>query len=384
MAKKITAGLEVYSHVYSRLDRCLHWLALEPMVVRQISFELERLYALPKQQVEKKEIPHQVKPAEGAVYVCGMARSGTTLLLTLLDQAPEFRSLNYRDMPFVMAPNLWRLLHKHSSREMMPTPRIHGDGVMVDYDSPEAFEEVFWRTFGYESTKQVAGSGGQDPDASTLASFADYRALITNPKTMQGSTARTHRYLSKNNNNILRIKALVADPAATVLLVYRDPIDTARSSFRLHQALGEAKADKFTLAYMGWLGHHEFGVGHMPLGIALQYMNRKLHPQDHNYWLDYWNAIYKHVLTQLGSRVILIDYDVLCQNPFAALTAINNKLGLNNNTKNLASLVRQGGSSKHASIEFDADLVNAADVTYTKLKVAQGNILSIHEVHPLN
>ncbi len=81
------------------------------------------------------------------VFVSGLARSGTTLLMRMLHDTDEFASLTYRDMPLVMAPNLWRRLSGAFQKSMARQERAHGDGLQVDYDSPEALEEVFWRTF---------------------------------------------------------------------------------------------------------------------------------------------------------------------------------------------------------------------------------------------
>ncbi len=39
------------------------------------------------------------------MYVCGLAGCGTTILLRVLGELGVFRSLTYRHMPFVLAPN---------------------------------------------------------------------------------------------------------------------------------------------------------------------------------------------------------------------------------------------------------------------------------------
>ncbi len=363
-----------YSIVYSRLDRWLHWLALEPMAVRQLSFELERLYSLPRLAQESIAFGKSGQPADGAVYVCGMARSGTTMLLNLLDQAPELKSLNYRDMPFVLAPNLWRLISSHSNREIGLTERIHGDGVMVNYDSPEAFEEVFWRTFGGVTTNKTTGYGGPPPDRETLSSFADYRSLIANPRHRQNSSRPPRRYLSKNNNNILRMRELAADPTATLLLVYRDPVDTARSSYRLHQLLCNAKSEGFTSTYMNWLGHHEFGPTHVPFRFAIPFMDPRLKPSDPNYWLNYWNAIHTNIINQTASSITLINYNTLCNQPLETLLAICKRISIDINIEKIASSVKQIPKGIVDPIEFSSDLLDCGYEVYRKLLKQSANI----------
>ena len=144
-------------HGYSLIDRWLHWLALEPNVVRCLAFDLERQFALPNRakSVEAK-LNKMADPAAGAVYVCGLARSGTTMLLHILDQVDVFKSLTYRDMPFVLAPNLWKQLSRHARQESVLAERAHVDGIYVDFDSPEGFEEVFWRTFGKPTSDRTS------------------------------------------------------------------------------------------------------------------------------------------------------------------------------------------------------------------------------------
>ena len=80
-------------------------------------------------------------------FVSGLARSGTTILLNAIYESDEFSSLSYKDMPFVLAPNLWSKLSFAIKKDIDLVERAHGDGIKVSTDSPEAFEEVFWMTF---------------------------------------------------------------------------------------------------------------------------------------------------------------------------------------------------------------------------------------------
>ena len=52
----------------------------------------------------------------------------------------------YKDMPFILAPNLWSKL-SFNKKNIDLVERAHGDGIRVSVESPEAFEEVFWMTF---------------------------------------------------------------------------------------------------------------------------------------------------------------------------------------------------------------------------------------------
>ena len=355
------------SHTYGRMERCLHWLALEPAAVRQLTFDLERLFALPARAVQS----NGYGPADGAVYVCGLARSGTTMLLRILDECEDFRSLNYRDMPFVLAPNLWARFSHHARKESVTAERAHGDGILVNVDSPEGLEAVFWRTYGTQTSSPDCFSY-DEPDAEVLANFADYRALVANPRT-EPVTGKLRRYLSKNNNNLLRLGSLCDDTSATVLLVYRDPVATARSLHRQHLRFCASQAeDTFTRSYMGWLSHYEFGLDHRPFCFAVPGMDDSLNPEGLNYWLDYWDAVYRHVLAQSELRFSLVHHDALRAEPAATLAAIFAELGVEADSALLAQQISAPDSVSDDG--FSDELLRRAAATYRELLDSPKNI----------
>ena len=76
------------------------------------------------------------KSNEHHIFVSGLARSGTTILLNALYESDEFASLTYRDMPFVLAPNLWSKL-SNGKEKNNKVERAHGDGIKVSTESPD-------------------------------------------------------------------------------------------------------------------------------------------------------------------------------------------------------------------------------------------------------
>jgi hypothetical protein len=343
---------------YSRIEQWLHWLALEPRATRQLAFELECQYAL-----------DAAVPADGAVYVCGLARSGTTILLRALAHLDTFRSLTYRDMPFVLSPNLWRRLAAVAQRAPAPAERAHGDGIVVDFDSPEAFEEVYWRTF-CEQPADSATFGRVVPSAESLSGFADYRALIANPR---GSGTR-RRYLSKNNNNLTRLNELARDPTAVILIPYRDPVACARSLHRQHRHFCAAQASNaFTRRYMGWLGHHEFGLDHKPFDFAAPRMNAALVPGQPDYWLDYWIAVHDSLSDRLGGRTHLIEHDSFCARPAEMMGRILEILDVDADASSICREVR-AAAAEPPPAEFNPDLVDRAARTFKMINNLKNNI----------
>ncbi|NCW89719.1 MAG: hypothetical protein EBV73_04115, partial [Rhodocyclales bacterium] len=310
-------------NTYNRTARWLHWMALDIGLVTKTSFELEKAIFLKKAQLNKNII-------DRPVYVMGLARSGTTIILEILEKTGAFHSPTYRDMPFILCPNLWSRLSRFSRLDTQLATRAHGDGLLVGFDSPESFEEVFWRT----SCTELNGTGLSYtiPDHEVMADFAAYRQLSVH----SASPSQPQRYLSKNNNNLLRLTQLSSAPNAKLVLVIRDPIDTAWSLYRQHFRFSQMQADDpFIRAYMRWLGHHEFGQHHKPLGIGLQYL-KQLEPSQPDYWLAYWIGIHEHIWQILRSmhndnlsRINIIFYEDLSYSINSELSKLFKKLNIN-------------------------------------------------------
>jgi hypothetical protein len=363
------------NNTYGPLVRGLHWLALEPAVVRHLAFDLERQFFLPKRNSVPSTVSTAADPADGAVYVCGLARSGTTMLLRILDEIDDFRSLTYRDMPFVLAPNLWKKITKFAPQPAAPVERAHGDGIEVGFDSPEGFEEVFWRTYSTSHANERCLSA-VTPPAEALSAFDAYRAIVANPRTEPiPPNGKPRRYLSKNNNNLLRLRSLCADPTATVLLVYRDPIATARSLHRQHQRFCVAQTnDRFTQTYMRWLAHHEFGLDHRAFSFAVPAMDGALTPEDPNYWLDYWCAVYGHVLSQQDLRLHLVNHDAICADPPGMIERVFAVLGVNSDTNLLARQIAPPPPEAGKIEGFRNNLHHRAEAIHSALLASPLNI----------
>lgn len=265
---------------YSWLQQKLHQLALSSQFMREITFDVETSL------ISTKEID------DNHVFVAGLARSGTTILLNALYNSNQFSSLSYQDMPFVLAPNLWSSL-SFSKQDTNSVERAHGDGIKVSTDSPEAFEEVFWNTF-------------DEYDESIKEKFHNYVRLIN-------KKYKKKRYLSKNNQNIRRIELISSIfPNSKKLIPFRNPIQQSYSLLYQHQQFIEsAKNDKFVSDYMRWIGHTEFGPNYIPI------YNKNLIFEDNmdiNHWLEQWLLIYQncHEKFKDTKNIYFICYEQLC------------------------------------------------------------------------
>lgn len=289
---------------YGRFDRLLHRLALGGTgAVAEMSFDLDQ------------KLCHAAASADEVaggrhVFVAGLARAGTTVLLRALHASGGFYSLTYRDMPFPMAPNLWKRLSGRLRRPDVARIRAHGDGIAINADSPEALEELFWRIRCGEDYIRPDGLIPHRPDRQTIGLFRNYVAAI-----LTSSGGKT-RYLSKNNNSILRLPALrEAFPNATILIPFRDPASHALSLWRQHQRFSRLQRQTpFIRSYMDWLAHHEFGLGHRPFlmgGPALDYLT----PDDLDYWLDLWIRVHGELIRQSDRQCLFVSHEELCTDP---------------------------------------------------------------------
>jgi len=264
---------------------------------------------------DKAPKPSSLSP----VFICGLARSGSTLLLNRLVGTGAFSTSTYRHMPFVLAPNSWGGASKKHQKEAAPSERAHGDGMSHSFDSEEAFEEVFWRAM--EGNRKAPMLPWQAKiTASTMAQFRLFMASVV--KAGSGP-----RYLSKNNNNVVRVPGLLkAARTAKVLIPFRHPVHFAGSTLSQHQKfLDRAKASAFDATYMAWLGHHEFGPLFKPFaapGVAQPDV------VDMAYLVEYWIAVYRALLEIDDPRVLYFDYDGFCAAPEKTMAALGRVLDL--------------------------------------------------------
>ena len=189
------------------------------------------------------------------LFVCGMPRSGTTFLTHLLNSSNEFSTFKYKDLPFYSIPIFWNYFNKLFYFSKKKFRRVHGDNLFIDKFSPDSFEELIWKNNipqynknGYWQNIDKNYSGTIDK---SLQSFIKKVNFINKKK----------KYLSKNNNNIFRIKYLLSKfPNSKIILLIRDPIDTALSLTKVHlkflkfHKLNEKFSEELKL-----LGHEEFG-----------------------------------------------------------------------------------------------------------------------------
>jgi len=266
---------------YSWLEQKLHKFALSSQFMREATFDFE-----------STNISSSSETGEH-IFITGLARSGTTILLNALYKSNVFASLSYADMPFLLAPNLWSKI-SFNKRDLEVKERVHGDGIKVSKESPEAFEEVFWKTFIHEDIEALEEK---------------FRKYISNIM----HKYEKNRYLSKNNQNIKRIDLIASIfTHAKILVPFRDPIQHAYSLLNQHKKFIEySKNDNFISKYMHWIGHTEFGLHYIPLHNQNLIFSNDL---EINHWIEQWYLTYKNAFQILKNKMNLhfISYEKLC------------------------------------------------------------------------
>ena len=268
---------------YSWLEQKLHKFALSSQFMREVTFDFE-----------STNISSSSETGEH-VFITGLARAGTTILLNALYKSNIFASLSYADMPFVLAPNLWSKI-SFQKKDLELKERAHGDGIKVSTESPEAFEEVFWKTFSDE----------------------EYEELEDKFRVYVGNIIRKYkkeRYLSKNNQNIKRVELISSIfTQSKILIPFREPIQHAFSLLTQHKKfIEDAKNDKFISKYMKWIGHTEFGPNYIPIHNQNLNFDNDL---EINHWIEQWYLTYNETFQSLKNtrNVHFISYAKLCSN----------------------------------------------------------------------
>ncbi|WP_260925793.1 sulfotransferase [Novosphingobium sp. 9] len=243
-----------------------------------------------------------------------------------IHQGGAFRSLTYRDMPFPLAPNLWAKVSARWRQEQVdaaPRERAHGDRILTGVDSPEALDEVFWRMECGSDYIRRDALVPHRVEQRTIERFRAYVAAV-----IASGGEGQHRYLSKNNNNVLRLPVLIeAFPRASVVIPFRDPASHAASLWRQHRHFTAMQAENpFVRRYMDWLVHREFGSGHRPFRFGDR-LPEDLTPDQPDYWLEIWMRVHTALVEQASGQMVFVCYEDLCSDP-AVWQGIAQRLGL--------------------------------------------------------
>ncbi len=258
------------------------------------------------------------------IYITGLARAGTTIVLEMLSKHPDLATHQYKNLLIPYFPN-W--LYKLSNKVRLyskPTERIHKDGIMVTRDSPEAVEEIFWRKYfkhtSTEKSSHIINGNIINPKFERFYPNHIRKLLIAQKRS---------RYLAKNNYNITRLEYLLRIfPSTKFLLIIRNPVNHIASLIKQTKLF--MKMEKQIPLLQDWLkilGHQEFGHHRICINVnntELIHKIRKLWSNKKTYvkgWAYYWVSIYDFIADslevneKLRSATFIVNYNELCENP---------------------------------------------------------------------
>ena len=356
---------------YGVIDRVFHHLVFShPSVQRLLSDVENELYAKQFKQTR----------VERPVFVTGLPRSGTTLILESLYKTEEFSTFTYRHMPMVMAPMIWEKISRFFSKEAQLQERAHGDGMQVSFDSPEAFEEVIWlnyleKQFVKKDSLHKLSIDELSKDFLECFRVTIQKLLFTDQQASDKTNVSQLRYLSKNNANLSRLAVLSRLFKDSVIVVpFRRPDAHALSFYNQHQRfLAEHSDSRFSKNYMKWIGHYDFGLNFKPINFGQKtFINPEQVNIDHV--LDYWMCSYRYCLQQAASlpNVHLFCYDDLLESPKSKLAALVEVVQVEGRDKLLAVAddIRAPTTAVDTSMFSDQDTLDQAFSIYQELRKA--------------
>ena len=245
------------------------------------------------------------------VFITGLPRAGTTILLEMLAAMQPFASHTYREMPFVLCPMIWSRLSRPFQKSGEARERAHGDGIQISPDSPEAFEEIVWMQFWRRHYRADAiATWDRCDDAEFVEFFESHRRKIVALR--RATKPAAIRYVSKNNVNLARIPAIWgAVPSAIVVVPFREPLQHAGSLLKQHRNFSELHVrDSFARRYMEGIGHFDFGTNLKPIDFDGWLAGASTRdPQSLQFWLEYWLATYRHVLRHVDQKRLVLTCD---------------------------------------------------------------------------
>ena len=317
------------SQNYSGIQKFLHDFILSKKIINKALFEIEKIIYL-----KNKDIIN-----ESHIFITGLPRSGTTSILNFIYSSRDYASLTYKNMPFVLSPNLSKLFNK---KNVSKRERLHGDGINFDMDSPEALDEIFFN----------------NEEEFLKNELVNYVKLIL-------LSENKNKYLSKNNLNFKRIDLIKnIFPNSIFLIPIRDPLHHANSLLQQHlNFIQLQKKNDFVRRYMNYLKHHEFGLNHKPWNNPINFDDLN----STNYWLEQWCFFYQNILTkyQSHSNCYFIIYEELTNQNYTKV--LLEKINLNN-TKYLNLGYFKNSNKKKINNYYDKNIYEKARDIYIDFK----------------
>jgi hypothetical protein len=263
------------------------------------------------------------------IYICGLARSGSTLLHEVIASHPGVATHRGKDYPMLFTPYWWRRASANA-RPQPPRERLHRDGVMITPDSPDALEEMLWMAF-FPRCHDPAVCGLLEAADRHPAFEAFYTAHIRKLLLAEGAT----RYAAKANYHVARLPYLARlFPDARFILPVRAPADHVASLLRQQRWFSQGqRKHRPALAYMRRSGHFEFGLDRRPMHLGDGQRVRRIQAawaagEEVRGLAMYWDMVYGYLARLLAADVtvrnatLVVRFEELCADPAEILRTV--------------------------------------------------------------
>jgi hypothetical protein len=296
-----------------------------------------RDYWLGLGRLESKLLADQLRATQltSPIFVCGLARSGSTLLHEAIAAHPGVATHRVKDYPLVYTPYWWRRATAKTA-PAAPRERPHRDRVFITIDSPDALEEMLWLAF-FPRCHDPRSDNRLGANESYPAFERFYRSHIRKLLLAEGAT----RYVAKANYHVARLPYLLRLlPDAKIVLPVRSPARHIASLMRQHRWFAEGhRLNPRALRYMQRSGHFEFGGDRRPINLGDHERVRQI---EHDWstgheargWARYWEMVYAYLARLLETdRVVrraakVIRFEALCDRPADCLREVLGHCGL--------------------------------------------------------
>ena len=297
------------------------------------------------------------------VYIAGLARSGSTILLEMLARHPDVATHQYRDFPLLFAPIYWdRVFGQRQANRTEPEERAHKDRIKVTPASPEAMEEVLWMAF-FQHIHDPAQCQVLDASTSAPAFERFYRDHLKKMLLIRDG----RRYLAKGNYNTTRLAYLLKlFPDARFIVPVREPRWHVASLLKQHRLFSAAeRADRRILRHMRRVGHFEFGLDRRVVRTGANEEAARIDAlwssgQDIEGYARLWSGVYGYVLDSIAAdpaiarATLVVRYEDLCRDPQSRLTDIATHAGLSFPSDVIAAMAGEVSSPTYYDPGFTA------------------------------
>jgi hypothetical protein len=266
---------------------------------------------------------------EKPIYICGLARSGSTVLHEIVSSHPDVATHRVKDFPLLFTPYWWR---KATARQAVQAPRerAHQDRVMITMESPDALEEMVWMAFFSQchnpSVSNVLNAEDKNPAFESFYDKHIRKLLLAERKT---------RYAAKANYHVARLGYLARlFPDARFLIPVRAPATHVESLLRQQQLFSEGQREHpRALAYMQRSGHFEFGLDRRPMNLGDSERVRRIQEawaagEEVRGLAIYWDMVYAYLAGLLAAdehlrhSALVVRYEEFCAKPVEALREV--------------------------------------------------------------